>query len=840
VKFGFIAHPTSPALKRHVQMVDLLERATHEAEEGPDGVRRTPRQLVPFARFGRIASRCGASCEGVLQYMPMTAEEMLGQPRAIAERVVAAARELAQGGAQLVGLGGFTGIVGNRGLNTLEKAGVPVTTGNSLTAYASWQNVLQVFAQLELRPEDQEVAVVGYPGSIALVVAKLLARAGCRLRLVHRGGGDARQLLQYLPGELHAQVRLSDDIASCCERPMVFVAATSSGGVIDPRRLAPGSVVVDAALPRDVMPGAQDRRDIVVIDGGLVSADDAFTLGADTMGLTPKKMMNGCLAETMVLALERRAEAFSIGRELLEDKVVEIGRLAARHGITPGCMASYGERLADADLQALRRFHRPAPPRSNAAHETALTDRSEVLRRFGEHVNPVMREFFELNHIDRVFVRGEGCTLVDDSGREFLDFVAGYGCLNMGHNHPRAVGALRRYLDSAAPTFVQYVSAPAHTSRLAERLSEIAPGPLSRVFFSNSGTEAVEAAIKLARAAMDKPRFLYCDNGYHGKTLGALSVTGRDKHRRPFQPLLPHCDAIPFGDADALARELARGDVGAFIVEPIQGEGGVIVPPDGYLRAVRALCDAHDCILVVDEIQTGLGRTGKRFACDWEEVQPDILVLAKSLSGGLVPIGATLARPALWDRAYGSRDRFSLHSSTFGGGNLAAAVALETLDLLHDEDLAGNALTVGASLQAGLQEVARAHPFIKAVRGRGLMIAIEFETSFDGAIEAFAREFAGRFPGRPLEMFRFLSDRAREHLAAAAREVERSVEEMFVLRIVTRLSQDHGILTFVTANNSKVMRIQPPLTLTAQQALYFVESFAQVCREMPAMGATPA
>ncbi|HJV63277.1 MAG TPA: aminotransferase class III-fold pyridoxal phosphate-dependent enzyme [Albitalea sp.] len=836
MKFGFIAHPTSPALKRHVKMVDLLGHATREAEHGPAEGSAPQRLLVPFADFGRIRSASGASCEGVLQYLPMTAEEMLGQPRLVAERVVAAAAELAHAGAQLVGLGGFTGIVGQRGLNTLEKAGVPVTTGNSLTAFASWQNVLQVLALLDLAPERQEVAVVGYPGSIALVVAKLLARAGCRLLLVHRRG--AASPLQYLPLELHAQVRTSDDVAACYEQACVIVAATSSGGLIDPRRLAPGSVVIDAALPRDVMPVAHGRHDIVVLDGGLVSADDAFMLGADTMGLTPKKMMNGCLAETMVLALERRAEAFSIGRELPEDKVVEIGRLAARHGIEPGRLASYGERVRDADLRALRRFH-GGSHRAAAApqpHDAGVVDKDEVLRCFGEHVNPVMREFFELNHVDRVFVRGQGCTLVDERGREFLDFVAGYGCLNMGHNHPRTVGALRRYLDSGAPTFVQYVSAPAHTSRLAERLAQIAPGALSRVFFSNSGTEAVEAAIKLARAATGRPRLLYCDNGYHGKTLGALSLTGRDKHRAPFAPLLPHCDSIPFADIAALRRELERGDVGAFIVEPIQGEGGVIVPPEGYLRAVREACDQHGCILILDEIQTGLGRTGKLFACEWEQVEPDILVLAKSLSGGLVPIGATLARAPLWDRAYGSRDRFSLHSSTFGGGNLAAAVALETLDLLHDEDLAGRALAVGAALKGGLQEVARAHPFIKEVRGRGLMIAIEFDTSFAGAVTAFAREFAGRFPGDALRMHRFLSDKARAHLAAAAEEVERSLEEMFVLRIVTRLSQDHGILTFVTANNSRVMRIQPPLTLSDAQALRFVECFAKVCAQVGAVG----
>lgn len=192
---------------------------------------------------------------------------------------------------------------------------------------------------------------------------------------------------------------------------------------------------------------------------------------------------------------------------------------------------------------------------------------------------------------------------------------------------------------------------------------------------------------------------------------------------------------------------MQTGDVGAFIVEPIQGEGGVIIPPDGYLAKVRQLCSAYDCILILDEIQTGLGRTGKMFACEWEGVEPDILILSKSLSGGAVPIGATLSRKAIWDRAYGNIDTFALHTSTFGGGNLAAAAGLATLDVLAEEDLAGNAARVGESLRHQLTAATRDYPFIREVRGRGLMIAIEFSHSYAGGIEAFIREFANRMPG---------------------------------------------------------------------------------------------
>ncbi|MBS7662927.1 aminotransferase class III-fold pyridoxal phosphate-dependent enzyme [Pseudomonas lalucatii] len=834
MKFGFIAHPTSVALKRHVKILDLFERNLAEQDRGyhPDLWQR--RNLVPFADFGRIVSARGAVCEGIVHYLPLTAEEMLAQPRAIARRVIEGVDSLKEQGAQLVGLGGFTAIVGNRGLQTLERTGVPVTTGNSLTAYAAYRNVLEAMRQLEVDPLDTEVAVVGYPGSIALAIARLLGREGCRLCLIHRGGEEqARQGLDYLPAELRGRVRLSNDIQSCYAGVRFFVAATSSGGVIDPYRLAPGSVVVDAALPRDVMPYRRDRNDILIIDGGLVSAGSTLRFGGESLGMAPKKFLNGCLAETLVLGLEGRAEAFSIGRELPEDKVLEIGRLAEGHGLLPTPMASYGERLGAADFQGLRRFHqRPGQPPVPLEGPQL---RAEALRCFGEHINPILREFYAFNHIERVFGHGSGCWLTDLDGSRYLDFVAGYGCLNTGHNHPRINAALQRYLQQEQPTFVQYVSVPLQTSLLAQRLSELAPGNLGRVFFSNSGTEAVEAALKLAIAAMDRSwasRLLYCDNGYHGKTLGALSVTGRDKHRQPFKPLLPRCDSIPFGDIEALEQALLQGDVGAFILEPIQGEGGVLLPPPGYLARVRELCSEHDCILILDEIQTGLGRTGKLFACEWEGVAPDILVLSKSLSGGAVPIGATLSRADLWDRAYGSIDSFALHTSTFGGGNLAAASALATLDVIESEDLAGNAQRVGGLLQQALREAVADYPFIREVRGRGLMIAIEFHSSFAGGVEAFVREFASRIPGNAMASYRMMSGKAKQLLREAVDELEKNFEEMFVLRFVTKLSEEHRILTFVTANNNRVMRIQPPLLLDEDQARAFVDAFAAVCRDM--------
>ncbi|MFW3896953.1 aminotransferase class III-fold pyridoxal phosphate-dependent enzyme [Pseudomonas bharatica] len=834
MKFGFIAHPTSIGLLHQVKLIDLLDRTLEEQAWGYDRERWRQRNLVPFVDFGRIVSASGAECSGILQFMPLTAEQMLRQPRAIAERVLQGVNALKAEGAELVGLGGFTAIVGNRGLATMEQAEVAVTTGNSLTAFAAYANLLDSLSLLGVAPENAEVAVLGYPGSIALAVARLLAEQGCRLRLVHRGNQrQAEAQLEYLPTQYHRQVSLHDTIEDCYASVRFYVAATSSGGLIDPRRLLPGSVVIDAALPKDVMDVPHTRRDILLVDGGLVSASPAVHLGLRTMGLEPKRSMNGCLAETMILALEGRAEPFSIGRELPADKVLEIGVIAARHGFTPSPMASAGETLGADDFGRLHRHHHGQRPVQASDAKKAPQDlRREVLNSFGEHINPVLREFYRFNHIERVFSHGEGCWLTDLDGRRYLDFVAGYGCLNTGHNHPAISQALQRYLQEQFPTFIQYLSAPLHASLLAKRLADLAPGGLSRVFFSNSGTEAVEAALKLALAASNKTTVLYCDNGYHGKTLGALSVTGRAKHRKPFEPLLPRCDSLPFGDLDALRQRLEKNDVAALIIEPIQGEGGVILPPPGYLAGVRALCDEFDCLWILDEIQTGLGRTGKLFACEWDDTAPDIMVLSKSLSGGLVPIGATLSKEAVWHRAYGDIDSFALHTSTFGGGNFAAAAALAALDVLEQDGLMDNAARVGAHLQEGLQAIAARYPFIKAVRGRGLMLAIEFSNSMAGGIEALVREMAGRIPGQAAATYRMLSGKARRHLEAAMEELEQSLEDMFVLRLMTKLSEEHGILTFVTANNNRVMRIQPPLVLGIEEADRFLGAFAAVCEDL--------
>lgn len=353
-------------------------------------------------------------------------------------------------------------------------------------------------------------------------------------------------------------------------------------------------------------------------------------------------------------------------------------------------------------------------------------------------LNPAIKEMLASLGADRAFVRGAGTRLHDDAGREYLDCWAQYGVLALGHNPPAVVAAVRDALAADAPAFLQPYRAP-HAEALAEELVRRAPPGLARCLFTNSGAEAVEAAIKLARAATGRTRVLSTEGGYHGSTYGAMAASGQPEYRDGFGPLPAGFDTVPFGDADALDARLARdgAEIAAFIVEPIQGRRGAHAPPAGYLRRARAACTRHGVALVADEIQTGLGRTGTLFACEREGVAPDILLVAKALGGGLFPLGACLATERLWS------DDFALrHLSTFANNNLACLAGLVTLRALDAllPALPGRAARLGAAL-AGL---AARHPStVRAVRAHGLLAAIELHpppAAAGAGLAAFQRQ----------------------------------------------------------------------------------------------------
>jgi putrescine aminotransferase len=451
----------------------------------------------------------------------------------------------------------------------------------------------------------------------------------------------------------------------------------------------------------------------------------------------------------------------------------------------------------------------PPPPAGPTIAQ--LAGRASALHE--RYINPVLVGLGKHNDFVKTFVRGLGNELWDADGRAYLDFVAGFGSLNLGHNHPAVVRAVRAALDEQASGFTPSAVNPL-AAALAEQLVSLAPPGLEMVFFANSGAEAVEAGLKLARAATHRAGLLSCEGSFHGKTLGALSVTGNGAYQRPFAPLLPECQTIPFGDLSALERAVQTRRFAAFIVEPIQGEAGMIAPPAGYLRAAQELCRASATLLIVDEVQTGMGRTGRLFAVDEEGVEPDVMILAKSLGGGLVPLGAMLCRRDLWMKAYGSAQTFALHTSTFGGGSLACAAGLAALRVLRDEDLCARARARGLQLREGLQDLADRCALVRGVRGRGLMLGLEFHPMPDTMVA----HIKGMDPtGSTAFLVPNLDD------------LIHSIPGVYAMQI---LLQVHGIYTQVARSNPRVLRIQPPLTITEEQVTRFLEALECTCNEL--------
>ncbi|MFN2449114.1 MAG: aspartate aminotransferase family protein [Candidatus Baltobacteraceae bacterium] len=343
----------------------------------------------------------------------------------------------------------------------------------------------------------------------------------------------------------------------------------------------------------------------------------------------------------------------------------------------------------------------------------------ETYENYKEYVNPPLARVMKLSG-SPVEVRAQGCTIWDHNGKEYLDFAGGYGVFTLGHSHSKILAAVKAQMDLMSLSGKTMFNIM--LGRASKRLAELAPGDLKISFFANSGTEAVEGAIKLARAATKRRKIVATHNAYHGKTLGALSASGRDYFKDRYSPLLADVAHVAYGDVAALDAQLH--DAAAFIVEPVQGEGGVNVPPEGYLREVRAACDAAGALLIADEVQTGLGRCGYLFGCNRDGVVPDVMTLAKGLSGGVIPVGAYIARPSVWKAAY-AKDPV-MHTSTFGGGELACAAALAAMHVLIEDNLVECARARGEQLLSGAQALARRFPaVIKEARGLGLLVGVE-------------------------------------------------------------------------------------------------------------------
>jgi ornithine--oxo-acid transaminase len=411
------------------------------------------------------------------------------------------------------------------------------------------------------------------------------------------------------------------------------------------------------------------------------------------------------------------------------------------------------------------------------------------------HLNEQMVRVLKTLGYDVGFCRGTGQYLFDRKGDKYLDLLSGYGVFAIGRNHPALRDALKSVLDAELPGLVQFDVSPL-AGLLAQRLLGYMPY-LDKVFFANSGTEAVEAAIKFARAATRRSGIIHCEHSFHGLTYGALSLNGDAVFRAGFEPLLPDCSAVPFNDLAALERALAARTAAAFFVEPIQGKG-VNLPDDGYLREAAELCRRHGTLFIADEIQTGLGRTGRFLAVDHWGVEPDMVLIAKALSGGHVPVGAVLTRKRIYDKIFDRMDRAVVHGSTFAKNDLAMAAGLATLDVIENEGLVAQAERLGERLRNGLSALIGRYEFLRAVRGKGLMIGIEF--------------------GPPTSL----------KLKASWNLLESANKGLFCQLITIPLFAEHKILTQVAGHASHTIKLLCPLVITEADCDWIVSAFDSV------------
>jgi ornithine--oxo-acid transaminase len=416
---------------------------------------------------------------------------------------------------------------------------------------------------------------------------------------------------------------------------------------------------------------------------------------------------------------------------------------------------------------------------------------------YAAHVNPQWVRLLNLLEMNVRYEHCSGVELKTGDGRTILDFLSGYCVHNTGHNHPEIIGALKDELDRRGPAMLQS-HVPELAGDLGARLCARAGGVLKKIFFCSSGSEGVEAAIKFSRAHTKRAGLLYADGAFHGLTCGALSLMGDEFWKSGFGPLLPDTHAIPFGDAAALEKHLSTRKFAAFIVEPVQGEAGIRIPGPGYLEKAATLCKRFGTLLVLDEVQTGMYRTGKFLAYHHFHVQPDMVVMAKGLSGGLVPVGALLMSDDVYNSVYHSLKRSIVHTSTYSENALSMRAGLATLDVLEKYGLGERAARLGDELRHRLRDALSGFEMVKEVRGIGMFSGIEFTAPSRMSLRIPFETFRKIHPG------------------------------MFGQVLVMRMFRDKDILTQICGNNFMVLKVAPPLVVSEEQIERFVDAIRDV------------
>jgi ornithine--oxo-acid transaminase len=432
------------------------------------------------------------------------------------------------------------------------------------------------------------------------------------------------------------------------------------------------------------------------------------------------------------------------------------------------------------------------------------THESERFNLHSRSLNEQMVRVLRTIGYDVGFCKGSGQYLYDRKGDRYLDMLSGFGVFALGRNHPAIRDALKSVLDADLPNLVQ-MDVSTLAGVLAQRLLALVPH-LDKVFFANSGAESVEAAMKFARAATGRSGIAYCSHAFHGLTYGALSLNGDEVFRRGFEPLIPDCVCVPFNDLAALDKVLSTRRIAAFVVEPIQGKG-VILPDEDYLRGVQDLCRRYETLFIADEIQTGIGRTGKFLAGEHWDIEPDMVLLAKALSGGHVPVGAVMMRKWIFDKVFNRMDRAVVHGSTFSKNDLAMAAGIATLEVLKAERVTENAARTGERLVRELSAMHERYELLKNVRGKGLMIGVEF--------------------GAPSSL----------KLRASWSMIEAASKGLFCQLITIPLFKEHKILTQVAGHGSHTIKLIPSLTINDADCDWIVRAFDEVIADSHKAGA---
>jgi ornithine--oxo-acid transaminase len=426
-----------------------------------------------------------------------------------------------------------------------------------------------------------------------------------------------------------------------------------------------------------------------------------------------------------------------------------------------------------------------------------VSSSDEDRRSYAQHVNPIWVKLLDALGMNVQYTHCSGAELYTEDGRTILDCLSGYCVHNVGHNHPHVVSQLIAELQSQSTAMIQS-NVVEKAGALAQLLCRQAGGKVSKVFFCSSGSEGIEAVIKFARAHTGRTDLIYAAGAFHGLTCGALSLMGSAFWRESFGPMLGGTHEVPFGDLPSIEKLLATRKVAAVILEPIQAEAGIVLPPEDYLSGVQKLCNQHGALFVLDEVQTGMGRTGTFLAGQRYGVDPDMIVMAKALSGGLIPCAAVLMSDAIYKSVFHSLRRAFIHTSTYSENTLAMRAGIATVEVLLEEGLTERADSLGMELRYRLREALKPYEMVKDVRGEGMLTGIEFQAPRSMSMRLSFEAFKAVHPG------------------------------LFGQILVMRLFKDKNILAQICGNNFMVLKVAPPLMVSEAQLDHCVESIRSV------------